>query len=111
MQFPRHLHIHLARTAECQVARHADAGRWHIEAHSSAIDLANRISASASVAAPTLALSSASAWDATLLDGFYWFLGYFFMAGVLGLLLAKRMASLRPTASKPLCDALLPEKS
>lgn len=37
-----------------------------------------------------LGLSSATAWNARLLDGFYWFLGYFFAAAVLGLLLGRR---------------------
>lgn len=37
-----------------------------------------------------LGLSSATAWNAYLLDGFYWFLGYFFVAAVLGILLSKR---------------------
>jgi hypothetical protein len=37
-----------------------------------------------------LALSSATAWNAVLLDGFYWFLGYFFSAGALGILLTRR---------------------
>lgn len=37
-----------------------------------------------------LALSSASAWHARLLDGFFWFLGYFFTAGILGILLARQ---------------------
>jgi hypothetical protein len=41
-----------------------------------------------------LALSSAAAWHATLLDGFYCFLGYIFTAGLLGfLLLSQRSRS------------------
>jgi hypothetical protein len=63
------------------------------------------------LATVVLALSSASAWNATLLDGFYWFLGYFFLAGVLGLRLAKQLASPRPTATKALSNALLLEKA
>ena len=53
IRFDGRLDLALAayNAGEDRVARHADAGRWHIEAHSSAIDLANRISASASVAA------------------------------------------------------------
>jgi hypothetical protein len=38
-----------------------------------------------------LALSSATAWNALLLDGFYWFLGYVFTAGVLAVLLSRRV--------------------
>lgn len=38
-----------------------------------------------------LVLASASAWTATLLDGFYWFLGYFFTAGLLGVALSRRI--------------------
>jgi hypothetical protein len=40
-----------------------------------------------------LTLSSATAWSAVLLDGFFWFLGYFFTAGALGLLLSRRFGS------------------
>jgi hypothetical protein len=37
-----------------------------------------------------LGLSSATAWNAYLLDGFYWFLAYFFAAALLGARLARR---------------------
>lgn len=37
-----------------------------------------------------LGLSSATAWNAYLLEGFYWFLGYFFSAAMLGFILSKR---------------------
>jgi paraquat-inducible protein A len=43
-----------------------------------------------------LALSSGSSWNATLLDGFYWFLGYFIAAAALGRLLARRRALIPP---------------
>lgn len=42
-----------------------------------------------------LALSSATAWNAMLLDGFFWFLGYFFTAGALGIFLSQRLKSIR----------------
>jgi uncharacterized paraquat-inducible protein A len=42
-----------------------------------------------------IALSSAAAWSAVLLDGFTWFVSYIFSAGVLGILIARRC---RPTA-------------
>jgi hypothetical protein len=42
-----------------------------------------------------LALSSATAWNAALLDGFYWFLGYFFTAAALGLLVSRRLRAAR----------------
>lgn len=40
-----------------------------------------------------LALSSAASWEAILLDGFYWFLGYFFLAGALGIFAVKKSLS------------------
>ena len=43
-----------------------------------------------------LGLSSATAWNAYLLEGFYWFLGYFFVAAVLGILLSKRHNAASP---------------
>jgi hypothetical protein len=45
-----------------------------------------------------LALSSASSWSATLLDGFYWFLGYFFTAGTLGAKLSREITSNQNTS-------------
>jgi len=35
-----------------------------------------------------LMLSSAAAWSATILDGFYWFLVYFVLAAILGFLVS-----------------------
>lgn len=53
-----------------------------------------------------LTLSSATAWNATLLDGFYWFLGYFFSAGALGLLLSRRRhRSASPTTNSRMSEA------
>ena len=40
-----------------------------------------------------LTLSSATAWSADLLDGFFWFLGYFFTAGALGIVLSRQIAA------------------
>ena len=43
-----------------------------------------------------IALSSASAWSAVLLDGFTWFVCYIFSAGMLGILIGRRC---RPPAA------------
>ncbi len=48
-----------------------------------------------------LALSSATAWNAILLDGFCWFLGYFFSAGALGILLSRRLKTSGRLATAP----------
>jgi uncharacterized membrane protein len=47
-----------------------------------------------------LTLSSAAAWSSTLLDGFYWFLCYFFSAGVMGYLLSRQAASEQATPTE-----------
>lgn len=48
-----------------------------------------------------LALSSATSWNAALLDGFFWFLGYFFTAAALGMVLSRRLKSAAKPAAAP----------
>lgn len=38
-----------------------------------------------------ISISSSSSWNASILDGFYWFLSYFFATGILGEILSRRM--------------------
>ena len=51
-----------------------------------------------------LMLSSATSWNATLLDGFYWFLGYFFTAAALGVMMSRRLKSAAKLASAHVRD-------
>jgi paraquat-inducible protein A len=46
-----------------------------------------------------ITLSSAAAWSSTLLDGFYWFLGYFFSAALLGILLSRHVRAAQAASS------------
>jgi uncharacterized paraquat-inducible protein A len=54
-----------------------------------------------------LVLSSATTWNAVLLDGFFWFLGYFFTAGTLGVLLSQRFKSVRHPSTNQRSNELL----
>lgn len=38
-----------------------------------------------------ISISSSSSWNASILDGFYWFLSYFFAAGILGEMLSRKI--------------------